>query len=139
MIPFLTALIFGLTGIASREDIFGIPTFKAKYDACTADRAILQELRADDISVICVFGDWCGDSVNRVPEYMRIAEVLPFHETIYVAVERKLKDDTGMVDALKIERVPTFVFLREGVEIGRIEENPKDTMEGDIRKILEKR
>ena len=34
-----------------------------------------------------------------------------------------------------IERVPTFVFLRDGVEIGRITETPTNTLEEDVAHI----
>jgi hypothetical protein len=36
------------------------------------------------------------------------------------------------VDAMQIKNVPTFIFYREGKEIGRIVENPSNTLESDI-------
>jgi len=37
---------------------------------------------------------------------------------------------------LKVERVPTFIFFRDGREIGRIVENPKTGMVEDFMEIL---
>jgi hypothetical protein len=42
----------------------------------------------------------------------------------------------GDVDSLDIELVPTFIFYRKGMEIGRIVETPLQTMEEDIYRIL---
>jgi hypothetical protein len=38
---------------------------------------------------------------------------------------------------LNIERVPTFIIMNEGIEIGRIIETPEETLEADLLKILQ--
>jgi hypothetical protein len=37
----------------------------------------------------------------------------------------------------KINKVPTMIIIKNGKEIGRIEEFPEDTWENDLIKILE--
>ena len=53
-----------------------------------------------------------------------------------IAVDRNKEDLNGEVDSLAIELVPTFIFYREGKEIGRIEESPRETLEKDFNKIV---
>jgi hypothetical protein len=36
------------------------------------------------------------------------------------------------VDAMQIKNVPTFIFYREGMEIGRIIEKPTNSLESDL-------
>jgi hypothetical protein len=40
------------------------------------------------------------------------------------------------VEELKVERVPTFIFYRDGKEIGRIIENPKTSLIEDFLEIV---
>jgi hypothetical protein len=55
--------------------------------------------------------------------------------TLY-GVDRKKKSPGGTEAQYHIERVPTFIFLKHGEEIGRIVENPQASLEGDMLSIL---
>lgn len=132
---FLMALM-GLTGFVTRPDVMAVPEFREQYDAIAVNADILKDLDGSGIAVLVVFGDWCGDSVDHVPTFLKIEEIVPFADVQWVAVGRKLADETGIVEAFEIERVPTFVFLENGVEIGRIIETPQQTMEQDVADIL---
>ena len=58
-------------------------------------------------------------------------------EVNYYTVERKAgKDIKYFVEDLKIERVPTFIFYRDGKEIGRIVENPSNSLVEDFLDII---
>ena len=46
------------------------------------------------------------------------------------------KDVKYYVEDMKVERVPTFVFFRDGKEIGRTIENPKKSLLDDFLEIL---
>ena len=39
-------------------------------------------------------------------------------------------------EGLNIEKVPTFIFYKNGIEIGRIIESPEKSIEKDFLKIL---
>ncbi len=51
-------------------------------------------------------------------------------------VDRGLHGYKGDVKPFDVERVPEFIFYRDGKEIGRIVESPKETLEKDMLKIL---
>jgi hypothetical protein len=40
------------------------------------------------------------------------------------------------VEDLLVEKVPTFIFYANDIEIGRIIENPKDSILGDMMQII---
>jgi ribosomal protein L30E len=55
----------------------------------------------------------------------------------YYNVKRKASKDVKYYAAdLKVERVPTFIFYRDGKEIGRIVENPQKSLVEDFLEII---
>jgi hypothetical protein len=55
-----------------------------------------------------------------------------------VGVDRTKKDADGLAEKWGVTRVPTFVFLRDGQEVGRVvERTPAGvTLEGEIARLL---
>lgn len=95
-------------------------------------------LARGDEHVLVFLGTWCSDSKRDVARFLRIADATGMQSTYYTlyALDRKKKSPDGLEQSYGIERVPTFIFLREKKEIGRIVESPRTTLEGDILQIL---
>jgi len=91
-----------------------------------------------DMKIDVYLGLWCPDSRNNVPPFIKILDLVGTNVPVrYVGVPRKAsKDVKYYVEDMKIEKVPTFIFYREGKEIGRIVENPKTTLIEDIMEIV---
>jgi len=90
------------------------------------------------VHIVVVFGSWCPDSQREVPRMMRILDELnyPLDSLTIIAVNRmKTVDDIDM-HRYTIEFVPTFIFYKNGFEIGRIVEMPTQSLEDDIASIL---
>ena len=83
-------------------------------------------------------GTWCSDSHEQVPRFFKVMDEAgyPADNVRIICVDREKKDGSEDVDSLNIELVPTFIFYKEGIELGRIVETPKQTMEEDIFEIL---
>jgi len=116
--------------------------YESEYTAYTPDVSTVNNLKTlllnKNIKVTIVMGSWCGDSQEQVPRFYKIIDALGFSEadvTIY-CVDRTKKTDKGETDNLGIKFVPTFIFYKEGKEIGRITESPKETLEKDILDIV---
>lgn len=94
----------------------------------------------DEITITIVFGSWCDDSRMNVPRFIKILQFLDFPEerVNIIAVNKKKKADPIQTEELNIQKVPTFIIYRNGVEIGRIIENPIITLESDLKSILMK-
>ena len=122
-----------------QESEFG-ETFTDEYTAYTPKGKFIKRIKrsAADYSITMVLGTWCRDSKEQVPRFYRIldeAERLPaLKEVICVDGWKKCPDVP--VSQLGIEFVPTFIFFRDGIEIGRIVEHPEQSLEKDFYSII---
>ena len=89
-------------------------------------------------SVLIVFGSWCSDSQMWVPMFLSITDSTTMaHRIGFIAVPRLKGWRDQLTPGLNIEKVPTFIFYRDGKEIGRIVEEPKGDIGANIVEILE--
>ncbi len=114
--------------------------FQARYDTVRVDSTYLPLIQQSTtgIDVIIFFGLWCPDSKREVPHFLKIADEAGVRDSTIrlYSLDRSKKSPDGLTEKYAIERVPTFIFLRGGKEIGRITEYPRTTLEGDILAIL---
>lgn len=136
-----------LINICDRKGLTSFPEFKEMYDPLYAsyepDSKILTQskTRFNDKTVKIVFGSWCSDSKVNVPHFFKILDALNVDEKkiILIAVDGNKKAEGDIIDSLNITLVPTFIIYdKKGVELGRITEGPKTTLEGDLLEILNK-
>ena len=133
-----------LYGQITREQLyFDYPEWKTIEEEYIPEGTVIKALKElpGKYNVEIFFGTWCSDSKREVPHFFRIYDLAGLKDklsyTLY-AVNRKLKLDNGLTDKRKIERVATFVFYKDGNEIGRIVETPDDLLEKDILLIINK-
>lgn len=74
--------------------------------------------------VLVFWGPWCSDSKVWVPVFLGLDSVETFRNVEFVALDRSKRDSEGLAEKYKISHVPTFIFLQEGTETGRITETP---------------
>ncbi len=98
----------------------------------------IMEVNKEDLSIQIVLGTWCPDSRREVPRFMKIIDLIDFPSAkiTFIGVDNSKQAPVGEYDKLEIERVPTFIFLRNKVEAGRIIENPVTSLEQDMLDIL---
>ena len=91
-----------------------------------------------DIEIYVLFGTWCHDSQREVPRLLGLLNALDVQDNyIHLIGLNFLKNepqDRGK--HFQIKKTPTFVFLRNQKEIGRIVEMPEISLEADLLKIL---
>ncbi len=102
----------------------------------TQIKDLKSQLNAIDIKIF--MGTWCSDSRREVPRFYKIMEVVEFpSENIeLIAVDRVKTTPDHLETGLNIIRVPTFIFYKNGEELGRIVENPIESLEADMLRIL---
>jgi len=111
------------------------------HDAYVPDQQAIgkiSEINMDDLSIQIVLGTWCPDSRREVPRFMKVLDLIgfPSAKVTFIGVDNSKQAPVGDYDKLEIERVPTFIFLRNKVEAGRIIENPVTSLEQDMLNIL---
>lgn len=131
-----------LTGWVARDTVMHNDggRYQAVYDTVTLQEPFLELLAhvSADADVVVVFGTWCGDSRRGVPPFVKIADRIgiPPDRLRFYGVDRSKKGPGTEADEMRIERVPTMIVRRGGIEIGRIVETPKVSWEGDLLTIL---
>jgi thiol-disulfide isomerase/thioredoxin len=98
----------------------------------------LTQLNKDELSIKIVMGTWCPDSRREVPRFMKILNLwqFPSEKVVLIGVDNTKQAPVGGYDTLGIERVPTFIILKNKIETGRIIENPVTSLEQDMLNIL---
>ena len=126
----------------TREKIFAAgQEWKDKYDKFEPAADMVEAIKAKlgpDMKIDVYLGLWCPDSRNNVPLFIKFLDRLGTGVPVrYFGVPRKANRDVKYyVEEMKVERVPSFIFYRDGKEIGRIVENPKSGMVEDIMDIV---
>lgn len=121
----------------NKADILLVPAWKQIYDNYIPDAELIEKLKtkAPELKADVYFGYWCDDSKNNVPVFLKILDTLNVAEfkVNFYEVEKKLTaGQKYYVEDMMIEKVPTFIFYLNDFEMGRIIENPKNTILQDI-------
>ncbi len=114
--------------------------FKARYDTVALEEDLLGLIRNvnSGVDFLVFLGTWCGDSRREVPRFLKVADRCGIDSSrirLY-GLDRTKKSSDGLTDQYHIERVATFIFLRNGAEVGRVTEKPNATIEADMLSIL---
>lgn len=127
----------------SKDDILKDEFWKIEYDHFVPDRRIVESIDGrikQELNIDVYFAFWCGDSKNHVPAFVRLLELLSTRSLIKVRYfdvgGRKPPERSYYVEKEKITRIPTFVFYRDGKEIGRIVENPNQSLSEDFLLVI---
>ena len=133
-----------LIGICERAELQKAPFgkwFNKEYDSYTPEFPNKNDLQIGikKYNISIVMGTWCPDSRKEVPRFYKILDSLKFPESQLklITVNRMKKGIAQETDGLNIQRVPTFIFYKDGKEVGRIIEHPSfDRLEDDVQKMV---
>jgi len=83
-------------------------------------------------------GTWCHDSKREVPRLLNILDQTnyDFDQLQLIALNYSKTTPEQFEAGLNIQRTPTFVFFKNEVEVGRIVETPRESLEKDMLKII---
>lgn len=114
--------------------------FNSEFDNYSVDSVVLNDVsgKLKDVKIILVMGTWCSDSRREVPRFYKILEYLQFDlkNLSLICVDRTKTAPDCEVEKLEIKFVPTFIFYKDDIEIGRIVETPKESLEKDLAAII---
>lgn len=132
-----------LLGKITKEELHaGFPVFLKNETQYAPDIKKVDSLRTmtHKIDVVLFLGTWCSDSKTEAPKFLKLYNQL--HSNLLslkiYGVDREKTEPGGLAKEHNIEYVPTVIFFRDGVEIGRIVEYPEESMEADFLRILQK-
>lgn len=132
-----------LIGFVDKESFNHTPHsswFTQKIETYKPNETTISLLKKEltNVTIKAVIGTWCGDSKREIPNFYKILELtnFDFKNLTLIAVNRSKTTPNNLQKGLDIIRVPTFIFYKEGKEIGRYVEYARESLEKDILKII---
>ncbi len=141
LLPFVSAGGQTAEEITKEKILAAGKDWQVKYDQYQPDPGMVDAVKSkvgSGLRVDVYLGLWCPDSLNNVPQFIKIVDQLGVGVTVrYFSLSKKAdKAIKYFVEEPKVERVPTFIFYRGDKEIGQIVENPKAGMIEDFMDIV---
>ena len=132
--------LIGIANKASFDDASYKGWFDSRYTEYKTDAEVIEKLKPiiNNYTIKGFMGTWCGDSKRGVPRFYKILEETGFNQDYFelITVGRNKKTPDNLQEGFDLLRVPTFIFFKNGKEVGRFVERPRETMEKDILKIV---
>jgi len=136
-----------LIGVSTRNALKTEPFqewYNKFYDGYEPKTEVIKMAKSNmkGVEILAFMGTWCGDSKREVPRFYKVLDQMDFDEKNIKLVnldrsnEAYKQSPNGEEKGLNIHRVPTFIFYKEGKEMGRIVESPTTSMETDMAQIL---
>ena len=106
--------------------------FHTNQEHYIPNQATLEAMRSnrDSINIIAFGGTWCGDTKTILPKFFRITDAagLSPDRVTLLGVDHNKKTIQHLSEAFNVTRVPTFIVMKNGREIGRVVEYGKTGM-----------
>lgn len=132
-----------LLGDVEYQDIIRLfPRWKEEAQQTELDPVLVERLQniREPVTVTCFLGTWCSDSRHGVPPFMLhvLAAQNPNIHIRLIGVDRSKDDPQHLAPQELVDRVPTFVILRDDMLLGRMVETPQsDNFITDFLTIVE--
>ena len=129
---------FGLLSKSLITDHDSYTWFPKQYDAYQPDLNGFDSANLKQISIKIFMGTWCHDSKREVPRLYKILDEL-YYDYENFEIIGLTKDKKGYFQdyaTFGITNTPTIIFYRNDVEIGRIIEEPKGSLEDQMARII---
>ncbi|WP_396602904.1 thioredoxin family protein [Algibacter sp. R77976] len=118
--------------------------FSKNHEDYLVNKVITKKLKDSlkQYEIKVFLGTWCGDSKKEVPRFYKVIEAAKFPESQLQVIAVNRTEDAYKQSpnheekGLNIHRVPTFIFYKNGKELNRIVEHPKETLERDMLTIV---
>jgi thiol-disulfide isomerase/thioredoxin len=115
--------------------------FEKNYNDYQPKQKVVTKIKKQlkGISVKTFLGSWCHDSKRELPRFFKVMESAEFdlkNNFKIIGITRGKKTPDNLQEGYNIKHTPTFIFYKDGKEIGRYVEHSRETLEKDILKIL---
>ena len=131
-----TAILFS-SATSSNAELEQCGELDPSYHPDPAAIATLQQVE-QPTEIVVFYGAWCTDSHREIPRFLKIIETVDNQDITVTdyGVNRHKQDELGKFEIYGIEFVPTFIVIRNGIELGRIIERPDRSLAEDFAAIM---
>ncbi len=136
------AHLWGLTDIQSLKEGEYKEWFDKNYEEFETKLSTKDKDQFEDVEVKVFIGTWCGDTKYLLPRFIKAWDNMGLNQNQLEIVALHNEDELyklgpdGETAGLNIHRVPTFIFERDGSEIGRIVERTVFDLATDMKSIV---
>ncbi len=115
--------------------------FIKEYKNYKLDKNTLNKINVNNLAnmkIKVIMATWCKDCRTEIPRFYKIMDKLNWNEDnlTLICVDHNKKADPINLEEFKFEKIATIIFYSDNIEIGRIIEKPKKSLEKDILEIL---
>ncbi len=129
-------ILNGITSYAALTGNKNFSWFDEGYKNYVPNPEIINKLKPlkNELKIIIIAGTWCGDTQRELPRFFKIANSIdiPNNNIEMIMVDENKKTPAFNVSILHITNIPTFIFFKDGKELGRIIEKPAISIEEDL-------
>ncbi|MFT5249833.1 MAG: thiol-disulfide isomerase/thioredoxin [bacterium] len=133
-------MLIGMINEEGLQDKEFIDWYKENYNGHILDTITINEIKPkiNEVTIKVFMGTWCSDSQREVAALYKILNEAEYDisklEIIALSQEKDTPDH--LEKGFNIEYVPTIIFYKNEIEIGRFVELAQDTLEKDMLAIL---
>lgn len=132
-------MLVGTVTLDKIEDMDGFENLMTE-EAFQGDAKMLESITSglQGVSIVAYIGTWCSDSQYLLPEFINLMKQAGYDvaSITIIGLDNEKKTIKGEMPPDGVTLVPTFIFSKEGKELGRIEETLKHTMIKDVAAIV---
>lgn len=132
-----------LLGKSTKSDLEKAPFdawYTSEFNEYKPNEEVINQLKdkVTNITVTIFMGTWCEDTHNQLPHFYKVLDACQFKDrgVTLIAMDKNKTTPENYEEGLNITNIPTFILFEKGVEIGRIVETPKVSLEQDMLDIL---
>jgi thiol-disulfide isomerase/thioredoxin len=121
-----------LKGFVTKRDLAtdtAFAWFAENSKGYVPEATALQTLKAnkDSIYILGFGGTWCGDTKSILPKFFTFLDAAGYSQDrlTLLGVDHSKKTVNHLAETFNVTRVPTFIVLKNGQEIGRVVEYGK--------------
>lgn len=134
-------ILTGRTSVSVLKSSKEYGWFKENYESYSPGKPAIKKLKRfpKDVTVLIFAGTWCSDTRRLLPEFYKVADMagIPSGNITLYFVDKGKVSPEGVENNYNITLVPTFIFLKDGHELGRIIESVDKPVEEVIKDIVE--
>jgi len=116
--------------------------FETEFKNYQPDRKTLDKLKkhTEGLEIKVIGGNWCSDTRREVPRLCKVLYFIgvPAESYSYFRVDKLKKPvENDFAATRTIGSVPDIVVFKNGVEVGRIIETPRESLEKDLLALVD--
>lgn len=134
------------TGEIDKQDMAHSPYTSRWFDVIynsydpNAEKEAIQKIKENinDYEIISFMGTWCPDSKREIPRLYKILEEADYNvdRMEMYTLDYSKHSAKQFEKEWQIFRVPTIIFLKDGKEVNRFVERPRQSLIQDVARIV---